>query len=94
MKNSITPLVTHVDGFLASQLERITCFERTAEALKNAWSKTEEKDPMEAYLYWGSWAAKEEANKRWFEIRDLGRLLMAYPHSGMWMAVMAEGGAA
>lgn len=94
MKSSITPLVTHVDGFLASQLECIWRFERTAKALKDAWSKSSVKDPMEYSLYWGAWAAGERAAKYWVELRDCGRLLMAHPRSGMWLAVMAEGGAA
>lgn len=89
-----SPLVTHVDGFLASQLERILCFDRAAKALKDAWDKTSEKDPMDGPLYWGAWAAREEVVKRWAELRDAGRLLVAHRQSGMWLAVMAEGGAA
>lgn len=94
MKSSITPLVTHVDGFLASQLECILRFERTAKVLKDAWSKSSEKDPMEYSLYWGAFAAREEVVKCWAQLRDCGYLLVAHQQSGMWLAILAKGGPA
>lgn len=89
-----SPLVTHVDGFLASQLGAILCFERAAKALGDAWSNRSEKDPMEAPLYWGAWALEREIARRWADIRDAGRLLVVHRQNGMWQAVIAEGGAA